>query len=353
MGGDVTAEVRRRLFDDGGSALAVADLVRAAAPLAEGGELETLQSEVVASLHGLGPLDPLMRLDDVSDVLVNGSGDVWVEQAGTLRSTGVHVDHTVLMAVLERVFRPLGVPFDRAHPDAEGLLPDGSRLTAVLAPVAVDGPVVAIRRFLSQRLHLGAFGGPTVVELLEQIVDERLNAVVFGPTGSGKTSLLNALGDRAARRSRLVVIEDIAELDIAGPQVVRLQTTRSPSGSPGDRDLGDLVRLALRLRPDRLVVGEVRGAEAEEMIWALSTGHTGSLSTVHARSAAGAMSRLRTFCAMASGFSDEVVRAQVDAAVDVLIGMQRRADGSRAVTSIVRVDDRGVLDVVFDAAGRS
>lgn len=293
-----------------------------------------------------------MRLDDVSDVLVNGTGDVWIEQGGALRSTGVHIGHSVLMAVLERVFRPLGVPFDRAHPDAEGLLPDGSRLTAVLAPVSVDGPVVAIRRFVSQRLTLDAFGGPMVVELLERVVDERLNVVVFGATGSGKTSLLNALGDRAARRSRLVVIEDIAELDIRGPQVVRLQTTRSPSGSAGDRNLGDLVRLALRLRPDRLVVGEVRGPEAEEMIWALSTGHTGSLSTVHARSAVGAMSRLRTFCAMSSGFSEAVVRAQVDAAVEVLIGMARRADGSRAVTSIVKVDEAGTLDVVFDAASR-
>ena len=362
MSSEVTAEVRRRLLGDGpgsvagsvaGAGTTVGELVRAAAPLVAGDDLASLEHEVVAALRGLGPLDPLMRRDDVTDVLVGGSGDVWVEEAGVLRSTGVCIEERVLMAILERVFRPLGVPFDRSHPDAEGLLADGSRLTAVLPPVAVDGPIVAIRKFTSTRFPIAAFAGPRAVALLEGLVDERVNLVVFGATGSGKTSLVNALADRAARTARLVVIEDVPELEISGQQVVRLQTRRSASGAPGDRSMGDLVRLALRLRPDRLVVGEVRGPEAEDMIWALSTGHTGSLSTVHARSAAGSLSRLRTFCAMSSGVGEEVVRAQVHAAVDVLVGMRRGRDGTRVVSTIVGVGDQGELSILFDVGDGS
>lgn len=344
---EVAAAVHRRLVAEPPSiddAVRVRQLVQDEAPLATPEELERLERAVLSTLRGLGPIDALMADPAVTDVLINGSGEVWIDRNGELASTSIVLESATVRAIIERIFRPLGVPIDRAHPNADGQLADGSRVTAVLPPISVDGPIVAIRRFRTEQLPLGAFAAPETVGLLRSMVDDRDDVIVFGATGSGKTTLVNSLASVAARGERLVVIEDVPELRIVGPQVVRLQVQ-----SPGEqglvigRSLRDLVRLALRLRPDRIVVGEVRGPEAHDMLWALATGHSGSFSTIHASSPAGALDRLRTFAAMASTASEATIRSQVTAAVDVLVGMQRLADGRRVIDSLSRVTDDGFV----------
>ena len=344
---EVAAAVHRRLvaeppaIDD---ALRVRQMVRDEAPLASPEALDRLEQSVLSTLRGLGPIDALLADPEVTDVLINGSGEVWIERDGDLRATPLVLESATVRAIIERIFRPLGVPIDLAHPNADGQLVDGSRVTAVLPPISVDGPILAIRRFRTEQLPLEAFAAPETVGLLRSVVVDRDDVIVFGATGSGKTTLVNSLASIAARSARLVVIEDVPELRIVGPQVVRLQVQAPGEHRPvTGRTLRDLVRLALRLRPDRIVVGEVRGPEAHDMLWALATGHSGSFSTVHASSPGGALGRLCTFAAMASSASEATIRSEVAAAVDVLVGMKRLADGRRVVDSLSRVADDGMI----------
>ena len=218
-------------------------------------------------------------------------------------------------------------------------LPDGTRVAVVLPPLAVDGPVLAIRRHRRDVRHLDQFGDAALVAELRRCVDERRNLVVHGATGSGKTSLLNALAGTVAAHERIVTIEDVAELRLPGEHVVRLEARPGTAEGVGRVAIRELVRTALRLRPDRIIVGEVRGAEALDMIWALSTGHTGSFSTCHAAGPADALRRLETMCSLAGeGLPLEAIRTQVRAAVDVLVGVARGVDGARRVVSVHHVD---------------
>ena len=346
----IEAAVRRRMVDHAGAGRPAPDvrqLVLDEAPQLGPDELDRLERAVVSSLTGLGPLDALLSDPDVTDVLVNGGGDVWVDRSGRLAPTGVTLEPPVVWAIIERIFRPLGIPVDRAHPHADGLLPGGSRVTVVLPPVSADGPVLAIRRFRAVQLPLEAFGPPAVTAILGGVVEDRDDVIVFGATGSGKTTLVNAMASLAGRTDRLVVIEDVPELRITGQQVVRLQVRPPTDDGTAGRSMADLVRLALRLRPDRIVVGEVRGPEAHDMVWALATGHSGSFSTVHASSATGAMDRLRTFVSMGGRGSEATVRAQVDAAVDVVVGLRRGPGGRRLVDTVSRVGDDGSIAQVY------
>lgn len=304
----------------------------------------------VDALVGMGPLEPLLRRDDVADVLVNGDGAVWVERDGHLVRAAVRFpDASAVVAAVERMIGPLGLRLDRASPAVDARLPDGSRLHALIPPASVDGPVVAIRRFseavtsLEELVSAGS-ASEEAAELMRAAVVERRNVLVCGGTGSGKTTLLNVLSKEIPSDERVVTIEDAAELRLAG-HVVRLEARPANAEGAGELTLRTLVRHALRLRPDRLVIGEVRGAEAFDMIQALNTGHDGSLSTVHANGPEEAMWRLLTLAlAGADGSSEVAMRRQLWSAFEVVVHVMRR-HGSRVVAGIAAVEGEGLREV--------
>ena len=327
-------------------------LVREERPLWGDEQVRARARALAVDLIGLGLLQSLLDDPDVSDVLVNGPGDVWVERGGRLERSGLVVDRGHIDRSIERLVAPLGQQADRSHPVVDGRLADGTRVTVVLPPLAVDGPLVAIRRHAARALPLDTMASAAVTEALRDRLARRRNVIVFGSTGSGKTTLLRALAAELAPDERIVTVEDVAELRLPGRGVVRLEARPGTADGIGRVGFRDLVRVALRLRPDRIVVGEVRGAEAADMVWALSTGHDGSMSTVHASSAADALRRLTAFAvAGAEGAPVDVVRDQVHAAVHVLVGMRRRGDGGRGVVSVHDVDpvDGRLTAVVADS----
>ncbi len=316
------------------------------APLA-GGELA---GQVADALVGLGPLEPLLRQPDVSDILVNGDGTVWVERDGFLRRSDVAFDSPeAVLAAIERSIAPLGLRIDRASPAVDARLPDGSRLHAVIPPAAVDGPTVAVRRFtravsdledLVRRRGIDEEGAA----LLEEQVRGARNILVSGGTGSGKTTLLNVLSASIPAGERVVTVEDAAELQLVG-HVVRLEARPPNAEGAGQITLQTLVRHALRLRPDRIIVGEVRGPEALDMIEAMSTGHAGSMGTVHANGPEEALWRLETMALSGDRrVAETTVRRQLLDALDVVVHVERRR-GRRTVASVMSVTRDAVTKV--------
>lgn len=316
---------------------------------AEEAPLESDEVVVAAvdAILGLGPLERLLRDPLVTDVLVNGPSQVWVERAGSMSLTTVRFpDDAAVVASVERVLAPLGLRIDRASPTVDARLSDGSRLHAVIPPVAVDGPVVAVRRFtkavqsLAELVESGS-APVEVVDLLREAVLGRKNLVISGGTGAGKTTLLNILSTEIPASQRIVTVEDAAELELAG-HVVRLEARPPNAEGAGEISLQQLVRSALRLRPDRIIVGEVRGPEALDMIWALNTGHDGSMSTVHANSPAEALWRLETLAMSGERrVGEAAVRRQMMSAIDVVVQVARVA-GERRVVEVADVGDDGV-----------
>jgi pilus assembly protein CpaF len=322
-------------------------LVEEEAPLIPADRAEEWARRLATDLVGLGPVEALLADPDVTDVLVNGAGPVWIERRGRLERTVVTLDVPAVLRTIERLVAPLGLRADRAHPVVDARLADGTRVSAVLPPLAVDGPVLAVRRHRAALVPLDAFAPPPVVGELRAWVRDRRNLVVYGPTGSGKTTLLNALASELPPGERVVTIEDVAELRLPGDHVVRLEARPGSAEGTGRVDVRDLVRAALRLRPDRIVVGEVRGAEALDMLWALSTGHRGSMSTLHADGPADALRRLEALAMCGpEALPAEAVRAQVAAAVDGLVGVARGADGIRRVAAVHRLGADGRLHTV-------
>ena len=305
------------------------------APLLPPGQVDAVVHQVVARVHGLGSLDRLLADPSVSDVLVNGGREVWVERNGRMERHGEDLPDGVADLVVERVVGPLGLRADRTHPVVDARLPDGTRVHAVVPPVAVDGPSLAFRRFAARPLPLEDLCPPPVADLLRAAVRERRNVVVAGGTGSGKTTLLNALAAHIHPHERVVTVEDAAELRLGVPHVVRLEARPgSADGSPAVT-VRALVRAALRMRPDRIVVGECRGGEALDVVQAMNTGHEGSLCTLHANSPADAVRRLVTMVLFAeAGLPHSAVLEQVHASVDVLVQMARQPDGRRAVVQV-------------------
>ena len=348
--------VRRRFMDEephvhghaGGPcedpAERIATLLLDESPLLSSDELERRTHRLVAELVGLGPIQALLDDPAVTDVLVNGPGEVWVERAGHLDRAGVVLTGAEIDRAVERLVGPLGLRADRAHPVVDARLPDGTRVSVVMGPLAVDGPVLAVRRHRATTVPLSSFADDAQQSVLVEAVRRRCNIVVFGSTGSGKTTLLNALGALLPAHERVVTIEDVAELRLPGEHVVRLEARPGSADGVGRAGVRELVRAALRLRPDRIVVGEVRGPEALDMIWAISTGHDGSFSTCHAAGPRDALRRLETMCLMA----DEqlpltAVREQIVSAVDLLVGVARNVDGTRRVVDLHAVRDDGAL----------
>ena len=318
----------------------LADLVRRHAPLLDAAAVDVTVRRVQARMHGLGVLDGLLADTAVTDVLVNGPGRVWVERHGRVEPTEVVLDEAEVRRLVERVVTPLGLRADRRSPLVDARLPDGSRVHVAMPPIAVDGPCLTVRRFAARTLPLSDFAGPDVVDLLVRAVRERRNVIVVGGTGAGKTTLLNALCQHLDPGERVVTVEDAAELRLPGEHVVRLEARpASPDGLDAVR-IRELVRNALRMRPDRIVVGEVRGGEALDMLQAMNTGHDGSLSTCHANGPAQALRRLETMALTAGvDLPLRAVRDQLVSAVDLLVHVVRSSDGRRAVDAVHHVVD--------------
>lgn len=294
-----------------------------------------------AATFRVGPLDKWLFDPDVAEVMVNAGRHVWIERAdrhgGGTQYVG-ELEPGTLDALVERMLAPVGRRLDRANPVVDARLPDGSRLCAVLAPVAVDGTCLSVRRFAAGVRTLAHFAPPSVQGLLAEVVARRCNVLVSGATSSGKTSLLNALATLVDPHERIVTLEDTAELRLDAPHVLRLETRPATADGVGEVGLDTLVRAALRLRPDRLVVGEIRGAEAFELVQALSTGHDGSLATMHANTAADALARLEALVLRANpGWPLAAVRELVRRSIDVVVHVGRRPSGERGVRQVVEV----------------
>jgi len=311
------------------------------APLAPADELRALATAAVAELNGLGPLQPLLADPRITEIVINNGGDVWVERDGRMERSG-RLSADVTPRLVERILGPLGRRVDRLSPIVDARLADGSRLCAVIAPIAVDGPCLALRRFSATRRRLTDFTTRPVAELLRDIVVSRCNVLVSGATSSGKTSLLNALASEIRQGERIITLEDIAELRLDADHVLRLETRPANADGTGAISMAELVRTSLRLRPDRIVVGEVRGGEVVDMLQALNTGHDGSLSTCHANSARDALRRMESLLVQhTAGWPIEAVRDEVGRSLDVVVHVERRADGGRAVAEVVEVADCG------------
>jgi len=293
--------------------------------------------DLVAEQSALGGLERWLDDPAITEVLVNAGSQVWVERHGRLTRVGVMRNESLLGAI-EHILTPIGRRLDRSSPAVDARLTDGSRVCAVIPPIAVDGPCLAIRQFAVQHVPLTAFAPLPVAELLGQLVHHRCNVVVSGATSSGKTTLLNSLAHDVPPAERIITLEDVAELRLAHPHVVRLETRSATPDGVGEVTLAQLLRTALRLRPDRLVVGEVRGAEAAQLLQAMNTGHDGSLATIHANSAADALARLATLVLQdAPTWPLGAIREHVRRAVDVVVHVARLPDGHRRVVDVAEV----------------
>lgn len=329
---------------------AIARAVRAERLLLDDHGLAVVVREMADLFTGLGPAEPLLRDPEVTDVLINGPAEVWVERGGRLRRTPVTFpDAESVRAAVLRVVGPQGLRFDRAHPTVDTRLPDGSRLHAVGEPLTASGPLVTVRKFASVAHtwadldHTGAVP-PAARELLRGAVADRRAIVCAGRTGTGKTTMLGLLLADVTAAERVVVVEDAPELRPRCPHAVRLETRPAgPDGGPG-ADFRDLVRQALRMRPDRIVVGEVRGTEVVDVLQALATGHEGCMTTVHARAADEALVRLEGM-ALLAGLPLAAVRAQLAVCLDLLVVLGRDAEGRRRLQQVAQVDG-------LDATGR-
>ncbi len=319
---------------------------------------EQLFHEILNELLGYGPLQALIEDEEISEIMVNGPKKIYIERSGKILKTNITFDSDdQLLKVIDKIILPLGRRVDHDSPTVDARLPDGSRVNAVIPPVAIDGPILTIRKFKKEKLtvqqliNLGSIT-QSMADFIRACVISKFNIVVSGGTGSGKTTLLNVLSSFIPEDERIVTIEDAAELKLQQDHVVRMETKVANLEGKNAVTIRDLVRNALRMRPDRIVVGEVRGGEALDMLQAMNTGHDGSLTTLHANSPRDALSRLETMCLMAGvELPVKVIRQQIASAIDVIIQIARLKDGSRKVVAITEVagmeGDTVVLTDIF------
>jgi pilus assembly protein CpaF len=333
----VTTEVRRHLGQEAGISRE---------------DRDRLAAEIADDVLGHGPLERLLNDDSVTEIMVNGPDEVWVERQGRLYETNVRfTDESHLRRIINKIVAQVGRRIDESSPLVDARLPDGSRVNAIIPPLSLSGPIVTIRKFSKKRLDLGdmvRLGTLTTetVEFLSRCVDAELNILISGGTGSGKTTLLNALSTAIPEEDRIVTIEDAAELRLNQRHVLRLESRPKNIEGEGEVTIRELVRNSLRMRPDRIIVGEVRGSEALDMLQAMNTGHDGSLCTVHANSPRDALARIETMVMMAGyDLPVKAIRSQVSAALDMIVHLERLEDGSRRVTAVTEVQ-RMESDVV-------
>jgi pilus assembly protein CpaF len=319
-------------------------IVEAAAPLSLG-QRQFIVRRIEDEVMGHGPLEPLLADPTVSDILVNGADQVYVERRGKLERTEVRFnDDQHLLNIIDRIVSAVGRRIDESSPMVDARLADGSRVNAIIPPLALNGPVLSIRRFAVELLgvdDLLSIGTLTrsVADVLRGVVAARLNVLISGGTGAGKTTLLNILSSFIPKDERIVTIEDSAELQLQQPHVVRLETRPSNIEGRGEITQRDLVRNSLRMRPDRIVIGEVRGAEALDMLQAMNTGHDGSLTTVHANTPRDALGRVENMVSMTGlPFPIKALRAQIASAIQVVVQVERSEDGKRRVTSVQEIN---------------
>jgi pilus assembly protein CpaF len=323
--------------------LAESVLAQEAMPLSAA-DRDRLVNDVQHELFGLGPLEPLLADPTISDILVNSYRTIYIERRGKIEKTNVAFkDDEHLMRVIERIVSSVGRRIDESSPMVDARLRDGSRVNAIIPPLSIDGPVLSIRRFGTEPLRMNTlieYKALTrdIADMLQMCVTARLNLLISGGTGSGKTTLLNALSAYIPENERIVTIEDSAELQLQQPHVVRLETRPQNIEGRGEVTQRDLVRNALRMRPDRIVIGEVRGGEAIDMLQAMNTGHDGSLTTVHANTPRDALARLETMIQMTGmRLSDRAMRQQVASAINLVVQVARLSDGARRLTSISEI----------------
>jgi len=307
-------------------------------------ERERLAQEVLDEVFGLGPLEPLLADPTISDILVNTYRRVYIERKGVLEQTGVQFRNDAhLMGIIDRIVSAIGRRVDESSPMVDARLADGSRVNAIIPPLAVDGPCLSIRRFGRDPLTADDLVAnntltPAMLELLQGCVKARLNILISGGTGAGKTTFLNVLSSQISNRERIVTIEDAAELQLHQEHVVRLETRPPNIEGRGAVQQRQLVINSLRMRPDRIIVGEVRGEEALDMLQAMNTGHDGSLTTIHANTPRDALARLETMVAMANlNIPEGAIRRQISAAIDLVVQVSRLSDGTRKVVSIAEI----------------
>ena len=303
-----------------------------------------LVEDICNELLGLGPLEPLLQDNSITEIMVNGAKKIFIEQAGKLKLTDIHFyDDTHLMSVIERILTPLGRRVDESSPLVDARLADGSRVNIIIPPLALTGPTVTIRKFSKNALAINDLVGfgtlsPKMAEFLQACVKARLNILVSGGTGSGKTTTLNALSSFIPSNERIVTIEDAAELKLQQQHVVTLEARPSNLEGKGAITIRDLVKNSLRMRPDRIIVGEVRTGEALDMLQAMNTGHDGSLTTAHANTPRDVLSRLETMVLMAGmDLPVRAIRTQISSAIDLILQQSRIRDGSRKITHITEV----------------
>ena len=325
------------------SRLAESVLAQEGMPLSAA-DRERLVNDVKHELFGLGPLETLLADPTISDILVNAHGKIYIERRGKLEVTTVAFkDDEHLMRVIERIVTSVGRRIDESSPMVDARLKDGSRVNAIIPPLSIDGPVLSIRRFGAEPLRMHMLIEhkaltKDIADMLQMCVSARLNLLISGGTGAGKTTLLNALSAYIPEDERIVTIEDSAELQLQQPHVVRLETRPPNIEGRGEVTQRDLVRNSLRMRPDRIVIGEVRGGEAIDMLQAMNTGHDGSLTTIHANTPRDALARLETMIQMTGmRLSDRAMRQQVASASDLVVQVARLSDGTRRLTSISEI----------------
>jgi pilus assembly protein CpaF len=307
-------------------------------------EQEELLDDICNDVLGYGPLEPLLARDDIADIMVNGSGTVYIEVLGKIQKTGIRFrDNQQLLNICQRIVSQIGRRVDEASPICDARLPDGSRVNAIVPPLAIDGPALTIRKFKKDKLTLDQlvrYGSitPQGAEILRIIGRSRVNTVISGGTGSGKTTLLNCLTQFIDDDERIITCEDAAELQLQQPHVVRLETRPPNLEGEGQVTMRDLVRNCLRMRPERIIVGEVRGAEAFDLLQAMNTGHDGSMGTLHANNPREALSRLESMITM-GGYSlpSRTIREMLCASIDVIIQSARLRDGSRKITHVTEI----------------
>ena len=321
-------------------------------------EMERLAEELVDELTGFGPLEVLLRDKSVTEILVNGPNKVFIEREGVLHHSDLRfIDSHHVERVIQRILAPLGRRLDESSPMVDARLPDGSRVNAIIPPIALDGPCVSIRKFRKDMLRSSDLVAMQTIDqpiydFLASAVNKRCNILISGGTGTGKTTMLNVLSQMIDTQQRLVTIEDVAELQLGHPHVVRLETRPPNAEGHGEVRASDLIRNALRMRPDRIILGEIRGVEVLDVMTAMNTGHDGSMSTVHANNAQDALLRLETLVGLTGRqIAEKTLRQMICAALDVIIQLTRMPDGRRCVSEVVEVvgtrDDVYVTNTLF------